>query len=210
MGRAPTNVKEKLIETAIDLVWRSSYGHVSVEDICKAAGAQKGSFYYYFESKADLALAALEAHFAHSRPELEATFCLTLSPMERLERMADLMMAKQVRARDRYGRVCGCPFATLGAEVAGQEEKIRARTDEIINIYIGHIEQMLMDGIAAGQMPVTMDVQAKAREINGYLIGLMTMARILNSLDVLRDIKGGILSILGTEEHRPARSLEEV
>jgi TetR/AcrR family transcriptional repressor of nem operon len=206
MRRAPTEVKEKLIETAIDLIWHSSYGGVSVEDICKAAGAQKGSFYYYFGSKADLALAALEAHFERSRPEFEAAFSPLLSPMQRIEKMADLAMAKQRRALEQYGRVCGCPFATLGSEVAGQEEKIRSKIDEIISIHISGVEQMLADGIKAGQMPGTIDTKAKAREIHSYVMGQMMMARIVNSLDVLKDLKDGILSILGVEE----RQLEKV
>lgn len=56
MGRAPTNTKTKLIETATDLIWRDSYGSVSVDDICAQTGVKKGSFYHYFPSKAHLAL----------------------------------------------------------------------------------------------------------------------------------------------------------
>jgi TetR/AcrR family transcriptional repressor of nem operon len=200
MGRSPTQVKDKLIETAIDLIWRNSYGSVSVEDICKAAGVQKGSFYYYFDSKADLTLAAMEKQYERSRPEFEAALSETLSPMERLERMADYAYAKQARTVEQYGRVCGCPFAALGSEVAGQEEKIRVKIDEIISLHISQIAQMLEDGIKVGQMPKAMNVQAKATEIHSYVMGQMMMARIVNSLDVLRNMKEGILSIVGAEE----------
>ena len=43
--------KRKLLEAAIDLIWKSSYGAVSVDDICAKAGVNKGSFYYAFKSK---------------------------------------------------------------------------------------------------------------------------------------------------------------
>ena len=59
--------KTKLLETAIDMIWASSYGSVSVDDICAKAGVNKGSFYYAFKSKSDLAVAAFERHW-----ELEA------------------------------------------------------------------------------------------------------------------------------------------
>lgn len=206
MGRAATNIREKLVETAIDLIWRSSYGAVSVDDICRAAGAKKGSFYYYFESKAGLALAALAEQFERSRPEFEAAFCATLSPMQRIERMAELAVQKQEMTLREYGRVCGCPFATLGSEVAGQEEAIRAKIDEIINIHIGDIERLVMDGMNAGQLPAGLDAKAKAREIHAYVMGQMMTARIVNSLEPLKDLKDGILSILGVR----ARTLETV
>ena len=46
--------KEKLLQVGFDLIWDSSYGSVSVDDICTRAGIHKGSFYYFFPSKADL------------------------------------------------------------------------------------------------------------------------------------------------------------
>ena len=46
--------KEKLMQVGFDLMWDNSYGSVSVDDICKRAGINKGSFYHFFPSKADL------------------------------------------------------------------------------------------------------------------------------------------------------------
>ena len=39
MGRPGHDTKQTLIDTALELIWKSSYGSVSVDDICKAAGA---------------------------------------------------------------------------------------------------------------------------------------------------------------------------
>lgn len=44
MGRSPTKTKTRLLETANELIWKSSYGSVSVDDICTASGVNKGSF----------------------------------------------------------------------------------------------------------------------------------------------------------------------
>jgi len=40
------------------------YGVVTIDDICQRAGVKKGSFYYFFESKSALAVAALEPALA--------------------------------------------------------------------------------------------------------------------------------------------------
>lgn len=59
MGRTST-AKEKLLDVAFKLIWDQSYGSVSVDDICQQAEVKKGSFYHFFESKAELAIAAYE------------------------------------------------------------------------------------------------------------------------------------------------------
>ena len=54
-------MKERLMDAAMDLIWHNSYGTTSVDAICERAGAKKGSFYYFFKSKSELAAAALDA-----------------------------------------------------------------------------------------------------------------------------------------------------
>jgi AcrR family transcriptional regulator len=54
------DAKQRLLDTAIDLIWEQSYGAVSVDVICERAGTKKGSFYHFFPSKSDLTVAAIE------------------------------------------------------------------------------------------------------------------------------------------------------
>jgi len=56
-----SDMKERLTDAAMDLIWENSYGSTSVDAICERAGAKKGSFYYFFKSKSELAAAALDA-----------------------------------------------------------------------------------------------------------------------------------------------------
>ena len=59
MGRK-SDAKERLIQAAMDLFYTRSYADVGVQELCKAAGVKKGSFYHFFETKQDLVLAALD------------------------------------------------------------------------------------------------------------------------------------------------------
>jgi TetR/AcrR family transcriptional regulator, transcriptional repressor for nem operon len=43
-----SDMKERLTDAALDLMWENSYGTTSVDSICERAGAKKGSFYYFF------------------------------------------------------------------------------------------------------------------------------------------------------------------
>jgi TetR/AcrR family transcriptional repressor of nem operon len=71
MGRTTTDTKQKLIDTALELILKSSYGSVSVHDICKAADVKKGRFYDFFPSKVDLAIAAMEESYKSLKPLYE-------------------------------------------------------------------------------------------------------------------------------------------
>lgn len=192
------NTRQKLVETAVGLIWQSSYGAVSVDDICNKAGVKKGSFYHFFPSKAELAAAAMDEHFAQKRPELDAVFSPAIPPLKRFENLANMIIEHQRQALDKYGHVCGCPFASLGCEMAGQEEKIRAKMDEIFSVYQRYCENALRDAAAQGLIARDADIHALAGELCTYVMGQMMMARIQNSLDFLRrDLKNGLLRVIG-------------
>ena len=200
MGRSPTNAKQKLIDTAMELIWQSSYGSVSVDDICNTSGVKKGSFYYYFPSKVDLAIAAMEAYYQSNKPQVMEVFSTNVSAIKRFERLADYIYQKQKQAQKKYGHVCGCPFALLGAEMAGSEDAIRKKAEEIFRRqgqrYIETLQEMVDDGL----IDKTTDLKAKAAEIHTFITGQVMMARIQNNLAAVKqDLKLGLFRTLNIE-----------
>src|SRR5258708_36735741 len=107
--KKPSETKEKLLQVAFDLIWDSSYGSVSVDDICKRAGINKGSFYHFFPSKADLAVAAYEEHWKLKRPMMDSIFSPQVPPLERIQTCCREIIGIQREQAEKYGHVCGCP-----------------------------------------------------------------------------------------------------
>lgn len=203
--RMASETRQKLIDTAIDLIWQSSYGAVSVDGICRAAGVKKGSFYHFFPSKADLAVAAMDEHFRLSRPALDAVYAPEVPPLERFANLADLILGFQEEALEKYGRVCGCPFASLGSEMAGQDEMIRAKTDEIFAAHQRYCETALREATALGLLPACTDTARVAAELCSYVLGQLVMARIRNDLAPMRwNLKSGMLRIIGVSQREAA------
>jgi TetR/AcrR family transcriptional repressor of nem operon len=97
------NTKLRLLEVAHDLIWESSYGSVSVDDICTKAVVKKGSFYHAFKSKSDLAVAAFEHHWQQNLPAIELTFSKQRPPLERLKCYCDRMVAGQIERTEHSG-----------------------------------------------------------------------------------------------------------
>lgn len=56
MSARTTESKQRILQTAINLIKEKGYDSVTLKDICTAANISKNTFYYYFKSKEDLLL----------------------------------------------------------------------------------------------------------------------------------------------------------
>ena len=123
MGRT-SDAKVRLMQVVIELIWTGSYGSITIDDICGKAGVKRGSFYYFFDSKADLALTALDDEWERRRPELDAIFSPTVPPLERLKRYCEYGYKIQAEWKAKCGHVLGCVLFALGSEVSTQEAEL--------------------------------------------------------------------------------------
>ena len=186
------------MDAVTELIWHGSYGSTTIDQICEKSGVKKGSFYYFFESKSDLAAAALAATWLTRRPELDAIFSPTIPPLERLRRFCELGYEHQKELKREHGCVMGCPLFTLGAEVCNQESKLHDQIKEVLGHYHTYIESAIRDAHTQGLIDAP-DAASKARMLFAYSEGLMTQARIVNDVEVLREMKEGMLGILGAK-----------
>src|SRR6516162_2950358 len=104
MGRV-SDARDRLMDAVRELIWTCSYGSTTIDQICEKAGVRKGSFYYYFDSKADLALAAIESQWQSIRAELDSLFSATVPPLQRLNNYFDLGLRFQSQIKEKYGHV---------------------------------------------------------------------------------------------------------
>src|SRR5512144_2211311 len=82
---AQARSRARLLDAALHIIRSKGYSATTVDDICTAAGLSKGSFFHYFTSKEDLAVAAAE-HFATMAAGLfaSAPYHAAADPLERL------------------------------------------------------------------------------------------------------------------------------
>ena len=190
------------MEAVGELIWTGSYGSTTIDQICEKAGVKKGSFYYFFDSKADLAAAALDAEWEQRRAELDSIFSPTVPPLERLEKYLDYCYRFQAEIRKKCGRVLGCPLFSLGAEVSTQEDRLQKKIHQILDQKRRYLESAIRDAHAAGLIDAP-DATQKARVLFAYYQGIVTHARIENNLEVLRDAVRGTRDLLGIKEAEP-------
>lgn len=198
MGRV-SDAKDRLMEAVGELIWSGSYGGTTIDQICEKAGVKKGSFYYFFDSKADLAETAVDQNWQRHRPELDSLFSPTIPPLERLRRYCDFSFKFQAQIKAKYGRVLGCPLFSVGAEVSTQEDRLQKKIQEILEYKRKYLESAIRDAHAEGLI-VAPDPASKSRILFAYYQGLATQARIQNNLDILRDAMQGTCELLGVKK----------
>jgi len=201
MGRV-SDAKERLMKAVRELIWEGSYGSTTIDQICDKAGVKKGSFYYFFDSKAELALAALDEEWETRRAELDAIFSSTVPPLERLSKYCDYGYHLQDQIRSKCGCVLGCPLLSLGTEVSTQEHHLQKRIQDILDQKRKYLESAIRDAHAAGLIHAP-NAASKARILFSYYQGMLAQARIQNDMGVLAEAKQGTLELLGVGEPAP-------
>jgi len=186
------------MDAVLELIWTGSYGSTTIDQICEKSGVRKGSFYYYFDSKADVALAAIEAQWQIVRAECDSIFSPTIDPLQRLRGYFEFGYNFQRKMQEKFGCVLGCPLFALGAEVCTQEPDLQRKIQEILGYKLRYLETAIRDAHAAGLIEAT-DATSKARMIHAYYEGLLTQARIQNDVEVLRETVPGAFAILGVK-----------
>lgn len=192
--------KRKLLETAMEMIWESSYGSVSVEDICVRAGVNKGSFYHAFKSKSDLAVAAFERHWEHKQPKLDRIFSPLVPPLERLDNYCQMIIDDQKEKYASFGKMLGCPFCSVGCELSTQDEKIRLKAEEMSQRRLRYIESLVRDLAAAGYIEAG-DTMELAQEVRTYITGVLMQAKLENSMRRVERLQQGIMRLLGLKQH---------
>ena len=129
-GSKGANTKEFLIQVASKLFLENGYSNTGINDILTEAKISKGSFYFYFSSKKQL---ACEVANYYRRVLLEDW----LKPLSNNTWNVFInKMVIDIKKSIALGNYYGCPIATLGAEIAFIE-------DDLSNVYAAGIKLLI-------------------------------------------------------------------
>ncbi|WAL68153.1 TetR/AcrR family transcriptional regulator [Amycolatopsis cynarae] len=139
------SVKNKLVEHAEDVFRRQGFNGASVQDITKAAGVPKGSFYNHFASKEALA-AEIMHRYARS---VDYSALKEDGPV--LARLRKHFLAQVARTRG-TGVEFGCLLGTFASDSVTAGEKVRAAVRETLDHWTATVAEAIKAGQAAGEI----------------------------------------------------------
>lgn len=199
--RRPTDTKDKLLETAISLIWQSNYSNVGVNDICQQAGVTKGSFYHYFETKADLFSEASDYYWGELKKDLDDICSPSHAPLEQLENFIQFVISKQQLDKPDGNPVSGCPFFTSGAQAGTDEEKVRLAAREMSDNAVKYSTALVRNLIAEGLLSGNPDPQQLGRLLHQFIQGLLTYGRVYFNLGVVQtDLREGVYRLIDLKQ----------
>jgi len=195
LTQAGQGTRQRLIDSARELIYSRSYSDVGVQAICDHAEVKKGSFYHFFPSKIDLTLAVLDHLYIEFKSGmLEKAFANDIPPMQRLARMAEMVYQFQKEVSESTGQILGCPFGNLSTEMSSQDEGIRLKISEIFDRFLDFTKQTLQEAIELGEIH-DIDVDATAEAMYAYLEGVMLMAKTRNDAEMIKQLAPAVSDI---------------
>ncbi len=131
-------------------------------------------------------------------PSTESFLWISLRspPLDRLDDYFNHVRQSQLDRLQKYGRLLGCPFVSLGSELSTQDESIRLMAQKISECKCCYLEATLRDAIERGDISAA-DPKELASELRSYLVGLIQEAKIANDVRVLDRLKPGAHRLLG-------------
>lgn len=198
MGRT-SNAKNQLLDAMVELMWERSYGSLTIDVICEKANVKKGSFYYFFKSKLELGIAAMDHIWLENQPKIDAIFSPSRPPLERLAMKVGLCYTQTKEVAEKHGCVLGCPYYNVGAEISTIEPELVEKVNEILSRYQRYFESAITEAMANGDIPET-DAKEAARIIFNLYEGFITQARMKNDVEVIKDLPIATARILGLKE----------
>ena len=191
----PMDTKARILHVARDLFHGRSYADVGIKEICDLAEVQKGSFYHFFPSKRDLAMAVIDDmadDWAHGF--VAEAFDRDLPPLERLDYLVDAAYYWQKAAKDLEGRMPGCLFGNLALEVSTRDEVLRAKLNAVFTKASSRFRETLEEAVEQG-LVAPLDTEATAQAMLAYLEGMILLAKTRNDPEVIRDLGPAIKTL---------------
>ncbi len=151
--------KQKVIDAAQQLMTSRGYSATTVDEIVKLAGVAKGSFYHAFQSKEELAIAALEDYeekgwaLVSNGPYVEID-----DPVERALAFVQFIEDKSA---DLWAH--GCLLGSVSIEVAHSYPEVIQRIDELFDEFEDNLAAILTPALEARGIT---DITGKALSIH--------------------------------------------
>lgn len=167
--------RQRIVESANRLFYRQGFHNTSFTDVVAASGVPRGNIYYYFKTKDEILLAAIDYRLERIKVMLEGWSETYRTPLERLHRFIALL-DDTAEALTQFG----CPMGSLNAELGKANRALQHHAAQLFALF----EDWLTDQFAE------LGYAGRARELALRLIsigqGISMLTHVHHDADWLR------------------------
>jgi AcrR family transcriptional regulator len=173
-----SDTRERLVTAARELFLKQGYSATGVAQILREAEARSGSLYYFFPTKEDLLLAALEWYVQNLYPEvIDPVAERVTDPIERVFALLDGY--RQMLVYTQFAQ--GCPVGNLALELSDTHPAARRLIAANFSGWRDAVKRWLDEG--AGRLPEHVDTEQLATFVLTTMEGAVMLARAYRTLD---------------------------
>jgi TetR/AcrR family transcriptional repressor of nem operon len=190
----PHASKIRLLNAALVVIRAKGYAATTVDDICRKARVTKGSFFHHFESKDQLALAAV-AHWEVMTARLFATapYRAAKDPVDRLLGYVDFRAAILGGSLSEYT----CLLGTLVQETYETHPEIRAACDRGLSLHIAELTRDIEEARQHHAPASTWSAESVGYFIQAVIQGSFIFAKAKQGPEVMRENLAHLRRYLG-------------
>jgi TetR/AcrR family transcriptional repressor of nem operon len=173
--------RENIINGAFALFKKKGFAATSINDLMTASGLKKGTIYFHFTGKEEIALLVLQ----RAREELMAfleTAARGGTPAENLEQY----FSGTIDLHHRQEFVGGCIFGNAALEMADSNQVLAAFINGVFQEWAVKMQQLIAKGQESGLFRRDVAADALAEQLVTATEGAIMLARLRKSDEPLR------------------------
>lgn len=178
--------RERIVVQVAPLFNQRGFAGTSMADLIAVTGLRAGGVYRHFAGKEALAIAAFDhaaaRHWAFYNEAVAGTTGAVNRAVALVNAVAGIVEQPIVPG--------GCPLLNAAVETDDAYPAmpaLRARVRRAMDKVIGLGRQILADGIAAGELPQSIDASAEARVAVATIEGAIMLAKLYNDPSIARE-----------------------
>lgn len=177
-----SDTRAQLIEAGTEVMLEKGYTNSGIQEVLSRVGVPKGSFYHYFDSKEDFAVAIVEAFDTYYTAKInKALTDETKEPIERLRTYCldsrDWMSEGKCKN--------GCLLGNLSQEMSDQSEILREKLSSIMTKRREMFARCIAEGQSSGNINPTWEAHKTAELFLCGWDGAMMRSKTTKSLEPL-------------------------
>lgn len=183
MKTRPT--KSLIVKTAEELILSYGYQGFSYNDISEIINIRKASIHYHFPSKEDLGIAFIRKY--------SRLFSLWGKRLGRVSNREKLTVFCEM-----YGALSNnctriCPIGMVAADYHSMPRRIQEDAQKLIRQVEVWLEELIEDGISAGEFKPDLNLQETARQLIYAMSGALKMARIFKDISRIKQTEQALI-----------------
>lgn len=178
--------KERILFEGAKIVHLKGYHATGLQEILKAAGVPKGSFYFYFDSKKDFGLQLIDYYTVNIvHRGMKILEQRELSPLQGMREHIRWITYQSTK----LGFRGGCPIGNLAQELGDTDEAFREKLNDAYNRLIQLHALFLGEAQKVGEISADQDVNELAEMIYNCFQGALIQMKLAQNTDSVEMIE---------------------